>query len=389
MATEDRTRSAPAVAAVMIVVFLTLYWVIEGRRIFVPIAVSVIVWYLLNSLAKSFAGIRLAGRQLPGGAALAAAGVTALAAIYLIVDVLAASIAALGEAVPRYEQNLERLLQRAADALGLEHAPTTVQLADQVDLEAVFGWLAGFAAGLAGNLILVLFYVIFLFVEQASFDAKLSRMVTDPARRQRVRRVLDTIQREIRKYLWIKFLMGLSLGAITYVTLVAVGVDFPAVWSFIIFLLSFIPTIGTLLGIVFPAVVALLQFNTLTPFLIITAVLGAAQLLFNNMVEPRLMGKSLNLSPFLIFVMLAVWGTIWGITGAVLCVPLMVMAMIVLSQFPRTRAIAVAMSSDGDLPEPEAATGTETDMDTEPDPAPGGRAGPAAASPRRSAAPGR
>src|SRR6056297_1865427 len=108
MVTEDRTRSVLAVAAVMIVVFLTLYWVIEGRQIFVPIAVSVIVWYLLNSLAKSFAGIRVAGRQLPGGAALAAAGITALAAIYLIVDVLAASIAALGEAVPRYEQNLER-----------------------------------------------------------------------------------------------------------------------------------------------------------------------------------------------------------------------------------------------------------------------------------------
>ena len=77
--------------------------------------------------------------------------------------------------------------------------------------------------------------------------------------------------------------------------------------------------------------------------------MAGVQALIGNVIEPRLTGRSLNISPLVMVVGLSVWGSIWGITGMILSVPIMVMAMIILAQFPRTRALAILMSESGDI----------------------------------------
>ena len=81
------------------------------------------------------------------------------------------------------------------------------------------------------------------------------------------------------------------------------------------------------------------------PFLIVTPSLAAIQIFVGNFLEPMMMGSSLNISPFATLVSLAVWGSIWGIPGMFLCVPITVIAMIVFAHFPRTRPIAVMLST--------------------------------------------
>ncbi|NBP74184.1 MAG: AI-2E family transporter, partial [Alphaproteobacteria bacterium] len=73
----------------------------------------------------------------------------------------------------------------------------------------------------------------------------------------------------------------------------------------------------------------------------------AAQLVIGNVLEPRMMGKSLNLSSLVVIVSLAVWGSIWGVTGMFLSVPITVVLMIVLAEFKQTRPIAILLSADG------------------------------------------
>ena len=90
-----------------------------------------------------------------------------------------------------------------------------------------------------------------------------------------------------------------------------------------------------------------MQFDTFLPFLIVTPSLAVVQVFIGNFLEPMLMGSSLNISPFATLVSLAVWGSIWGIPGMFLCVPITVIAMIVFAYFPRTRPIAVMLSTDG------------------------------------------
>jgi len=89
-----------------------------------------------------------------------------------------------------------------------------------------------------------------------------------------------------------------------------------------LFFLNFIPNIGSVLGVIFPALVALVQFDTITPFILVVPGFGGAQFVIGNVVEPAYMGKSLNLGCFMILLSLTFWGSIRGIAGMFLSVPM-------------------------------------------------------------------
>jgi AI-2 transport protein TqsA len=136
-----------------------------------------------------------------------------------------------------------------------------------------------------------------------------------------------------------------------------VGVDFAAFWAVLIFFFYYIPTVGSILAILAPALLTLVQFESLTPFLIVLGVFGPFQVLMANAVEPAIMGRSLNLSPLVIIVSLMFFGTIWGVIGMFLCVPIMVVAMIVLANFDQTRPVAILLSANGNVPRAGGAGG--------------------------------
>ena len=131
----------------------------------------------------------------------------------------------------------------------------------------------------------------------------------------------------------------------------SVGVDFAGFWAVMVFFFYYIPTVGSIMAIIAPALLTLIQFDNLTPFLIVLLVFGSIQVVTANVIEPAIMGRSLNLSPLVVIVSLIVWGTIWGVVGMFLCVPIMVVALIVLAQFETTRPVAVLLSADGRIPE--------------------------------------
>lgn len=120
-------------------------------------------------------------------------------------------------------------------------------------------------------------------------------------------------------------------------------------WAFLIFLLNFIPNIGSLIATLFPALIAGLQFGDLEQPLLVLVSVGAIQLLVGNFLEPRLMGDSLNISSLVVILGLAFGGDLWGIVGMFLSVPIMVMIVIILSQFQSTRGVAILLSDKGDV----------------------------------------
>jgi len=208
---------------------------------------------------------------------------------------------------------------------------------------------AAAATGIVGNAGIILIYVLFLMIEQRSFDQKMKAMFDDDRREKEFRALLHHMQSQIQSYLWIKTAMSLLTGVISYAILLAVGVDFAAFWAFVIFLLNYIPTIGSLLGVVFPALLTLVQFSTPVPFVIVVAALGVTQMTIGNFIEPRVMGSTLNLSPLVVILSLVIWGSLWGIVGAILCVPITVIGMIVFAHFEKTRPIAVLLSGNGKI----------------------------------------
>jgi len=136
---------------------------------------------------------------------------------------------------------------------------------------------------------------------------------------------------------------------LSYIILIFLGVDYSEFWAFLIFLLNYIPTVGSLIATIFPALLALIQFESFTYFLIVFVSIALIQFIIGNIIEPRLMGRSLNLSALVVLFSLALWGSIWGVVGMFLCVPITVILMIIFSNFEKTRPIAVLLSSNGKI----------------------------------------
>ncbi len=326
---------------------LTIYLLVSGRNILIPIAIAVMAWYLINAIARGIRRISIRGVRPPRWAALTLTGLAVIAAVMSLAEMVSGNFSAVVDAIPTYQANLQRLIGEVAARFGLEETPNLTDLLDRIDFRAVVSSIAATLTEIAGEAGLILIYVLFLFVEQGSFGRKMKALFPNREREERVRSILSQMTREIQNYLWIKTFTSALTASLGYVVLAAVGVDFAGFWAVIIFLLNYIPTIGSLLGIIFPALLALVQFDTFVPFLIVTPSLAVIQVFIGNFLEPMLMGSSLNVSPFATLVSLAVWGSIWGIPGMFLCVPITVITMIVFAYFPRTRPIAVMLSTDG------------------------------------------
>ncbi|MGB0629088.1 MAG: AI-2E family transporter [Alphaproteobacteria bacterium] len=322
---------------------LMTYVLVTGRDLLIPFAIAVMIWYVIIALTRLIE----THARLPGWLSLTASILVFLVALGLIVEMISGNIASVRDAAPVYQANLEKLIERGLKLGGFEEMPTIAHVIDQLDVRALIGGVASAIAKVAGNAGLILIYVIFLLAEQRSFSRKIVALFPEAGRRKEVQFILSDIQKRTQTYIAVKTLLSLLTAIISYVVLVAVGLDLAGFWAFVIFLLAYIPTIGSLLGVVFPALMALLQFGGGSEFLIIAVGLGAAQLVIGNVLEPRMMGKSLNLSSLVVIVSLAVWGSIWGVTGMFLSVPITVVLMIVLAEFKQTKPIAILLSADG------------------------------------------
>ena len=322
---------------------LMTYVLVTGRDLLIPFAIAVMIWYVIIALS------RLIEVQLsaPSWLSLSASIIFFVVVLGLIVELISGNITAVRDAAPTYQANLEKLVESAMKLSGLTELPTIANIVEQVDVRALIGGVAGAVAKVAGNTGLIVIYVIFLLAEQRTFPRKIEALFPEAGRRKEVQIILSDIQKRTQTYIAVKTLLSLVTAVISYVVLVAVGLDLAGFWAFVIFLLAYIPTIGSLLGVIFPALMALLQFGGISEFLIIAVGLGAAQLVIGNVLEPRMMGRSLNLSSLVVIVSLAVWGSLWGVTGMFLSVPITVVLMIILAQFKQTRPIAILLSANG------------------------------------------
>jgi AI-2 transport protein TqsA len=336
-----------------IVVAATMYLLVAGRGLLLPFVLGLVLWYMIDALADAFEQPRIGRLRLPRPIALLAAVCVMGGLLWVVGRTIGRNISAVAAAAPNYERRLQILVNEGARLVGVEQAPTLSELFDRISLADTLSSLATAAASVVSVAGIVVIYAGFLFVEQVRFRRKLAIILGTGGHQARVLAVLDRIDRDIRVYIRIKTTLAVATAAFAYVVMAVVGVNFAAFWAVMVFFFYYIPTVGSILAIAAPAVLALLQFDHLTPFLIVLLVFGTIQIVTANVIEPTIMGRTLNLSPLVVIVSLVVWGTIWGVVGMFLCVPIMVVALIVLAQFETTRPLAVLLSADGRIPEPQ------------------------------------
>lgn len=220
----------------------------------------------------------------------------------------------------------------------------------EMSSEELPGTLAGLATGLIGGgfdftkgLLLVVIYMLFIFAEQTVFRRKILSVAGD--RRSDAERVLDTIGRGIQRYLGVKTLVSFATGSLCYAVLVALEVPYALLFGFLTFLLNYIPTFGSIIAGILPVVTALANGATWNRVLAIMVTYLSVNIILGSVVEPRILGRELNLSPLVIIVSVVVWAALWGVIGTFLAVPLTAAAQIILASQENTRPIAVLLSS--------------------------------------------
>jgi predicted PurR-regulated permease PerM len=218
-----------------------------------------------------------------------------------------------------------------------------------LDLRTYIGSVINSLSSIVGNLALIIVYVIFLLIEENFIPLKTERVFGDPERRNTVKLILNHIGLSINKYFFVKTSMSLLTGMLSYILLLVFGVDFAVLWAFLIFVFNYIPYVGSLVATLLPAFFTIFQFASFWPFLWVLLSIEAVQILVGNYIEPKVMGKTLNLSPLVVVLALAFWGAIWGIIGMILSVPIVSVLVIIMAHFPNTRNVAIFFSERGTI----------------------------------------
>jgi predicted PurR-regulated permease PerM len=249
---------------------------------------------------------------------------------------------------PAYEPKLRALVTTLTSRLEV------ASLSWQLDLSQEFASASVVRAALAsvgtfvtflGHLLLVLLFMVFILLGQQRLPQRLHRAF-GAEQAQRITLVLQRITRQVQTYLGTKALLSLVTGVLVNLCLLILQVDFAVLWSALAFLLNFIPHVGAPVATIPPVLVAILKFDTLMPAVWIVVWVALIHVVLGYCVEPRMMGRSLHLSPLLVVLSLLFWGWLWGIVGTLLAVPIMATIKIICENLPSLRFLSSLMSEE-------------------------------------------
>lgn len=346
----------------LLLVIIVGWLLVIGKSLLLPIFTAVISVYILNSCMGALRRQPLIGR-LPAWA-LSLIVLTAFTiAVLGMALVVSVTVEQLLIVAPTYQENLLALLGHATRYFGFRTHPTWEEIraatVEQVDMQGLLRVLLSSMTSIGASVFVVVVYAVFLLGEQGTFQRKLvAALHADHARQ--TSEIIRHVNTQIGDYLAVKTLINVIIGTFCYAILWVMDVDFALFWAVMIGLLNYIPYVGSLLGVMFPVVLSLAQFGSLSTTLLLATLLTSAQVYVGNILEPRMIGRQLNLSPFIVLVALSLWASLWGIPGAILAIPMTSMITIICAAFPSTRFIAILLAERiGEEPDVQSLENTE------------------------------
>ena len=335
----------------IILLFLILYVLKTTQNIFLPFVIALFFWCIIYIIDRSFKDLFLKKLNLPQWTTYTTkplAIITIATVVYFIVIGIKTNINEVSKTFSLYQQNINILIDKTMAYFHISSS-TARDIIQDINIPKLIKYVVQNFAGFLSSTAMVLVYILFLILEEKSLVNKLPLLFKDKKNLKTVQNIFTKIFSKIRTYMLVKFFTSFLTAIISYIIMISVNLDFSLFWAILIFLLNFIPTFGSIVASVFPILLSLLQFNdTLLPFTIVTVGIIITQLVIGNIIDPRLTGNSLNLSPLVLILSLVIWGNIWGIMGMFLSVPIMIILTIILHEIPQTKKIAVLLTRDGE-----------------------------------------
>jgi predicted PurR-regulated permease PerM len=321
------------------------------RSILWPLAAAFVITALVFALVGR---IIRAFPRAPRWSVLLGTATVVAGLLLAAVSIAAAGVERIAGEWPLVGTRIDGLLAEGSIALHLKETLSVRALVARIDLAALASGLLASINEAGSGLILMLLFLIFLLSSRNIAEEKLHLALSQEAS-ERFLTVLNRTVHGIEAYVWTQGLYGLIVGGVSAVIMSIVGLHDPLFWMFAIFMLAYVPIVGVAVGSLLPALLALVQFPTVAPAIVIAVGIQATAFIAGNLVLPRIVAKSVNIDPLASLLALGVWGLLWGAPGALLALPMTLILMFQCAQFPGARWIAIFISSDGrPLPELES-----------------------------------
>ncbi len=273
------------------------------------------------------------------------------------------SFSRLGQELPFYEQKLNNIVQNTAISFGI-----TDEMFSNFNITDILKQIdyGGIASGLFSSTLSLFsagFFILFFFIFVSSSHVRIieaikkryirrqteisledieKNLITDQKknekienikreRKKKIEKTFKDITEQVQRYIATKFLISLVTAVIIGIVLWIFDIDFLIVWAVLTFFLNFIPNIGSIIAIILPTLMTLIQYESVGYTLLVASILTIIQNLIGNILEPKILGNKLGLNPLIILLSLLLWGYVWGIAGMFLSVPLTAVVKIIIS----------------------------------------------------------
>ncbi len=327
----------------MLVLFSVAAAFKAAQTVLIPLMIAWLLSYICGPVVNY-----LVHKKVPLGLAVFAVLMLVLFVCYLGGIFLIGRVQSFISESPKYANQLQiiytDLMYNLSERMHVpEAAFADINWAQEVGKRLVV--FSGSLASFAGNLVMVLIFLVFMLLGKPYFKYKMAAAFP-PERAGMFSEVTSSISGQIGQYLAVKVAISGTTGVLVWLALTLLKVEFALTWGALAFFLNFIPSIGSILASIPPILLAVVQFYPSVWMPIFTAVvLLLIQMSMGNVIEPKIMGDSLNLSPVVILLSLVFFGWMWGVVGALLSVPIAATIKIVCENIDALKPISILMGS--------------------------------------------
>jgi AI-2 transport protein TqsA len=327
----------------MFLLWLAVNLLEKFRDVLQPLFIALFLGFLIHPIHRW-----LVKRGIPSMLAYGVILVLVALSVMAFSSMMYVNVKQVADNLPAYEERLEQRIVDLAAELPFKTPKLEKHFLRNIVTPDQLAAAAGAGLGRFGDFTtwatLTFVCILFLIAEKVSFPRRLVLAFGD-LQGERILSVVESINLAIGEYIAVKTLVSALAGFLSYVVLALFDVEFPATWGIVIFVLNYIPYLGSLVAVSMPILLSFVQFDEAWKGVAITILLIGIQQSIGMFVEPRMTGQRLDVSPLLIVLALAFWWTVWGIIGAILAVPLLVIVKIILDNIAETRPIATLISN--------------------------------------------
>ena len=333
---------------------LILYILKMTANIMIPLVIALFIFIVVNPVLS-----RLDKMRIPSFLSMLITLILVVAVFFLFVYIFFVMVNMLLQTdtgLPAYAVRVQQLDRQLSAFIApyLDEDPVTFSILAYLDINwygVAMSSLTSISSkfiSIISDAMLVLLYLLFMILERQTILPKL--MAALPRGKvQRVSQMIARMNRQTAKYTFLKLIISVITGILFYFAAVITGLDFALVWGVLAVILNFIPTIGSIICTAGTIVMALIQFAPdWSNVIYVTVLMIGIEMVVGNIIDPKLQGVQLNISPLVILVALAVWGYIWGLAGMFLAVPLTSIIQIISANIPSLRPIAIMLSEGRD-----------------------------------------